>query len=607
VVALLITMLFSIRFINVLPFSGFSRVFNQETIATLSSFLMYAQEPWSFPIGLIKGLSYPFSDGNIGNVGAIPLFALIFKAFGTLMPYFQYFDYFVLVDITSCFLTAYYSQKILDALQIKNFGFRALAALLTGTSFLVFNRSAWMQPFCIVAFPIFCAWIYAMLLTLRRGKWVLTQEISILSIYPLAALTDNYSLFAILLGTFVLMVREIYEAIFGGLTTSWSRCMRLFLFCVIGAALSVIALYMIGMYPLPSIPQSFSSYDFGMGGRYHVADLFSPWLPAANGEIEYFPEPSLLGRIGFPISTKLLADGQYEGIAYIGTSALLIWFFLITNWLRLIIKNRYEYGIPIAYVNTSLVLFSSWKKIAIACSCVFIFSLGYELHILGYAFPSFSGMPAAWIADRFPSVHNIRAQGRLASLLSLFLIIEGVRQLAIWCDKRSVLLHKNRSNQKEVITLLIILLLTGIHIIEIFAFFKPVPVQKTLSMGDWTEGEIAKIKQISAKHDALLIAPNWREGLAWETKIYSLAFYSGLRSNIYLIARTLPERETRISRDLDWVIRGEWEALEKEYGQNLLFAVPTSSAERLRSHMNIGYEEYQVGSLSLWSKRKKLK
>ncbi len=602
-VALGIAVLFSLRFLDGLPFSGFSKVFNQETVATLTSFLMYAQEPWSFPIGTIQGLAFPFSDGNIGNVGAIPFFALIFKALGTAFPYFQTFDYFVLIDIVSCYLTAYFAQKILIAVGVRQFGFRALGALLTGASFLVFTRSAWLQPFCIVAFPVFTAWLYAMLLTMQRGKWKPAQDVAILSIYPIAALLDNYSLFALLLGTSVILVRELYEAIFGGSQASRNRSFRLMFLCVFGSALCVLSLYIIGMYPLPPVPQKFSSYDFGMGGRYHVADLFSPVLPAANGVTAYFREPSLLGRLDFPVSTNLLADGQYEGVAYIGTSALLIWCMLAAIWLLSIGKDRYGISTQITSTKSKLILYSPWGKIGIASLSVFIFSLGYELHILGYSFPNFSGMPAAWIADRFPTVHNIRAQGRLASLLSFFLILEGIRQLSKWCEARYEQIQSNSSKQRDVVALVIITFLTTIHLTEIFSFLKPVPVQETHQFSGWTSDQIAKIREISSKNDVILIAPSWREGLDWETKIYSLAYYSGLRSNIYLIARTLPEREIRISRDLNLIIKGEWDTLEKEYGEKLLFAVPKNTADSLRSKMSERYVEYQVGSLSIWSKR----
>lgn len=604
-VALGIAILFSLRFLDALPFSGFSKVFNQETVATLTSFLMFAQEPWSFPIGTIKGLAYPFADGNIGNVGAIPLFALIFKALGKVFPYFQTFDYFVLVDILSCFLTAYFSQKILVAVGVRQFNFRFLGALLTGASFLVFTRSAWMQPFCIVAFPIFTAWMYAMLMVLQRGERKPSQSIAVLGIYPIAALVDNYSLFAILLGTAVILARELYEASFGGGKASWNRSLRLLLLCTFGPALSVLALYVIGMFPLPSAPQIFSSYDFGMGGRYHVADLFSPWLPAANGAVAYFREPSLLGRLDFPISTNLLADGQYEGIAYIGTSALLMWGLLAAIWLFSFRKESSGGGAQIVSMKSRLILYSPWKKAGLASLGVFIFSLGYELHILGQAFPNFSGMPAAWIADRFPAVHNIRAQGRLASMLSLFLILEGVRQLSMWSEARSQRFQGNQSKHRGVMAIAIIIFLTLIHLVEISPLLKPVPVQPSHPIGGWTTDEIAKIRRVSSGHDAIFFSPSWREGLKWETEIFSLAYYSGLRSNIYLIARTLPERDARIARDLDWVIKGEWDLLVEEYGERIIFAIPLSTAETLRSGVSNRYEEVQIGPISLWTKRRK--
>ena len=489
--ALAVTILFSVRFIDALPFSGFSKTFNQETIATFASFLMFAQEPWSFPIGNIQGLAFPFSDGNIGNVGALPLFAMLFKALGKVFPYFQTFDYFVLVDVLSCFLTAYFAQKIIVAHGVRQFSLIFLSALLTGASFLVFTRSAWTQPFCIVAFPIFTAWIYTMTLSMKRGNWQPLQDIAILSIFPIAALLDNYSLFAILLGTSVLLARETYEASFGGRPTSWNRSLRLLLLCVFGSALSVLALYVIGMFPLPSIPPTFTSYDFGMGGRYHVADLFSVWLPAANGTKAYFSEPSLLGRLDFPISTKLLAAGQYEGVAYIGTSAFLIWSLLVVIWLVSACKKRMESTVQTVSIKSRLTLYSPWKKVGLATVCVFIFSLGYELHILGRTFPSFSGMPAAWIADRFPAVYNIRAQGRLASMLSIFLILEGIRQLSIWFDSITTISSWKTATSGSFS-----------NIDNSFfdchprsgglPFLKSIPVQPSHPIGGWTTDELQK-------------------------------------------------------------------------------------------------------------------
>lgn len=606
VVALGIAALFSLRFLNCLPFSGFTRIFNQETITTLTSFLMFAQEPWAFPLGVIKGLAFPFADANIGNVGAIPLFALTFKALGKAFPYFQTFDYFVLVDIVSCFLTAYFSQKILLTLGVRQFSFRFLGALLTGASFLVFNRSAWTQPFCIVAFPLFTAWMYAMLLTLQRGKWRLGQDFAILCIYPIAALVDNYSLFAILLGTSVVLVRELYEANFGCLPASRNRSLRVLLLCVCGPILCVLVLYAIGMFPLPPVPRTFTSYDFGMGGRYHVADLFSPWLPVAKGIDTNFREPSLPGRLNFPLTTDLLAEGQYEGVAYIGTSALLLWILLGGIWslsLRRSLAKGFQTDVS---MQSRVVLYSPWKKMGWASLFVFIFSLGYELHILGHAFPDFSGMPAAWIADRFPSVYNIRAEGRLASLLSLFLILEAVRQLSAWYEKAAVREPSRESSRRfRHLAMGGIGLLVVIHLFEIVAFLRPVSAQPSHPIGGiYSDQEIKTLKRLGSTHEVVLISPSVRAvETKWTTEAFSLGYYLGLRSNLYYLARTEPDHDARIARDLDRVIRGEWDALIHEYGEGVLFAIPMSRAETLRSRMSGRYEETRVGAVSLWARR----
>lgn len=604
-VSLAVTMIFSIRFLACLPFSDATRVFNPETITTLTSFLIYAQEPWSFPLGAIRGLTFPFSDANIGNVGAIPLFALAFKALGTLVPYFQTFDYFVLVEIASCFFTALFAQSILLSLGVHHAGFRSLGALLTGSAFLLLTRSEWLQPFCVVAFPLFAAWIDSMLLVLQRGGWKIRQDLVILSIYPLAALVDNYSLFGILLGTSVLLVREVLEGFFGNHRASWNRGLRILCICIFGSALAILALYLIGMYPLPPVPRTFTSYDFGMGGRFHGADLLSPWMAVANTRVSVFPEPSLLGRLNFPISTDLFVAGQYEGVAYVGTAVLALWVFIAARWL-LSMRKRFANDLH-AEVSTHsrLPIYAPWKKVGVACCLVFVFSLGYELHILGHAFPDFSGMPAAWIADRLPSVYNIRATGRLAPLLSLFLILEAVRQLNVWYVRGATTDPSWTSGRGRRLVTGVIAALVVIHLVEIAPLLRPIPAQPSVPIGGiYTEAEIAAAKSLGSKHDVVLIAPSVRAvETKWTTEAFSLAYYLGLRSNLYYLARTDPQHDVRIATDLDRIVRGEWDLLAKEYGDKVLFAIPISRAESLRSRMSDRYQETQIGAVSLWAKR----
>lgn len=599
-IAVAVAILFSIRYLNCLPFSGSTRIFNSETVVTLTSALMYVKESFSFPLGVIQHLTFPFEDANIGNVGALPLFAVGVKALGTLIPYFKGFDYFVFVDILSVFLTAFFSQRILATLSVDHVAFRALGALLTGTSFILLIRSDWFQPFCVIGFSMVAAWMYSMLLTLQRGQWKWRQDFLIISLFPVAALVDNYALWGIILGTGVILLREAFEAFGGGLPNSWNRVHRLSFLLFGGVALSVCSLYVIGMFPLPSV-SSFTSYDFGMGGRYHVADIFSLWLPPAT---KYFPEPSLLGRLGFPFNTDHLGKGQYEGVAYVGTAVLFLWLAIVAAWLCSVAKGTPRKILRATLVDTRVILYSPWKKIGVAVLVVFIFSLGYELHIYGMTFPNFSGMPAAWIADRLPSVYNIRATGRLATLMSLFLVLEGICILHAWHAGRVMLLSRSQSVPFSYLSLVVVAMLVSVHLFEIAPLLRPVPAQPLHPLGGvFSAVEIKTLRRIAESHERVLIAPSVRGAdTKWSTEAYSLAYYLGLRSNLYMIARTVPLHDLHITKDLSRIMNGDWDSLQAEYGQAII-AIPSNSADRLRVKMEDRYQEFQVGTMSLWLKR----
>ncbi|MEI7431229.1 MAG: hypothetical protein WCL27_12305, partial [Betaproteobacteria bacterium] len=503
-IALGVAVVFMLRFANCLPFSDSTRIFNYETASTLASYLIYSNEPFTFPLGAIKGLTYPFNDANIGNVGAIPLFAIVFKCLCKIFPFFKTFDYFVLVEILSCFWTAYFAQKTLMMLGVNRVVLRFLGALLTGTSFLLMTRSGWLQPFCVVSFPLFMAWVHAMLLTLQRGVWNVKQDTLIVFLFPIAALTDNYTLVGILMATSALLVRELFEAYFGGRASSWNRASRILFFCLAGTILSILALYLIGMFPLPSIPNSYSSYDFGMGGRYHTADLFGPWIPVAN-TVFNFPEPSLLAQLGFPLNTDKLGPGQYEGVAYIGTPLLLLSIFLALGWIVCKVKSMSLRQAAVKHNPSRLVLYSPWKKVGLGIVAVFVFSLGYELHVFGFAFPNFSGMPAAWISDRITSFYNIRATGRLASLLSMFIILESIRVLNAVVQQQRLFdkIRNPIASPKGVIVVVSILVM--VHLAEIAPFLRPVGAQPSHPVGGvFSQEEIEKLQHLASHYDKVL-------------------------------------------------------------------------------------------------------
>ena len=601
-VACLVTCIFSLHYFNCLPFSGYIKLFNYETVATLTSYLIYAQEPWTFPLGQIKSLTFPFEDANVGNVGALPLFAISFKALGTVFGYFKTFDYFVLVDLLSCFATALFSQKILLKLGVSRFWLRVLAALLTGSSLLLINRSIWLQPFCIVAGPIFMMWMYAIICFFEQKGINWLNDLGCAMIFPIAVLLDGYAFFGIMLGTSILLIREFYEAYFGGLKSSRDRFIRILSLCFIGVTLSYFVLYIIGMYPMPKLAQTFTSYDFGMGGRYHVADLFSTIMPQGNRLFGVLPAALGLGSY-FPLTTDILSEGQYEGIAYFGTPVLIIGIVYLIFWVvRLASERRLNFKL-----SYKLTLLSPWTKIAIGVTGVFVFSLGYELHILGHSFPNFNLMPAAWIADRIPSLFNVRAPGRLASLLSFYLILELFRRISIWLDAPPNACHSKRnyfrpSNKQINITIFILALL---HLVEIAPFLTPIKAQPLFPIGGvFNEKEITEIDRLSSEHTLVLLAPSVRAAdVQWETEAFSFAYISKLRSNLYYLARTDPKHDQRIARDLQLIESGKWMLLQDEYQERMLIVIPINIANKLRGLVDKDFEETIVGPVSVWSKK----
>jgi hypothetical protein len=607
-ISLGITVFFSVRYIYVLPFSGFNQVFNTETVATVFSFLIYFNEPINFPLGKIGGLTFPYFDANVGNVGAIPLFAIPLKILSRVIPYLKTFDYLVLINLVSCFVTAFFAQKILLASGVKHRGVLILGAAITASSYGMFIRAANLQAFCILSFPLLMAWIYAMLLTLNRRGWSGIQITATLIIFPTCALADNYTLFALLLGTSVLIAVELIEAYFSGDKYSKYRVILLFSYAFFGLLLSILVLYVIGMYPLPSASFNFTSYDFGMGGRLHVADLFSLVLiPEGLATNNTLSTAFILKGINFPFTTAVLSEGQQEGVAYVGTAAMLLIVFLILNKILSFIRNK-SLMLRLKSNQYQYATKSPWAKLIFSGAVVYAFSLGYELHILGNALPSFVLMPAALLADLFPSTYNIRAPGRLAILLTLLICLHLVKSFSDWYERREWQAQKTDKvmvSSVSVTTNILVLFFLSIHLLDILPFMRPVTPQRVATLGGvYTMQEVETLRQLSNQYKAVLIAPNWRAGLVWQTQSYALSYYLGIHSNLYLIARTSAKHDMRIARDMHLLESGEWRTLIEEYGDDILFAIRHEDAIRLGAKIRTDFTELKVGPVSLWSFKK---
>jgi hypothetical protein len=218
-------------------------------------------------------------------------------------------------------------------------------------------------------------------------------------------------------------------------------------------------------------------------------------------------------------------------------------------------------------------------------------------------------MPAAWIADRFPAVYNFRAPGRLASLLSLFLMIESVRHLSLWNTRMAIRSQGNVSGITVPKMRALILGLAIIHVIEIFPFLKPIASQPLHPVsGAFSIEDVERLRQLGKEHQVVLVSPSVRVAeVNWTAHAFALVYYSGLRSNLYYLARTIPDHDTKITTGINRIANGEWEPFLTEYGSNTLFAIPSALADKLRSRMTGNFEETLIGPLSIWAKRKDVK
>ncbi len=601
VMASVVMALFGIRHMFVLPFSGHVRVGHYETVMTRLSYYIYSMEDFSFPYGVIKGLAAPFHDANIGNLGAIAIPAMIAKGLGQVFQVDDPLEYFVLLELLSVFTTAYVAIRVVRRLGVDSGQYQFMTALLTGLSFLILIRSDAWQPWCLVSIPIFSVFLLWGLHVVGKSYNSIVKHGVMTLFFPVTMLFDAYAFMGIVLATGMLIVYEGWEVIRGGGENSWRRLTRATLYLGFGCISAIGMLYLIGMYPLPPISEvgNFTSYDFGMGGRYHVADLLALLIPISD--------ISLLGRVGVPFTTAILGRGQYEGVAYVGTATLfiLVWvlFFQSLSWVsrwrsdsvggrHILTKNR-------------LRLWSPWRKLGFSAVGLFLFSLGYQLTIAGQPFPEFSGMPAAWAADLMPRLYLFRAPGRWAALLSLFVIISTVAALYKFSRSNSVVKGSEGRIQMRHVCAWILSVGFAIHLFDVGPLLQPVAAQKAHPIeGVFDNQGIDQLQAIGHIGSIVIVAPSvYKAEAQWLREAYSTVYYLRLPSNLFYFARTNKKHKEIIDREIDVVLSGAWEKLSQQYGKELVIAVPVTLARSLREVVQDNYKEIVVGPMSLWTRK----
>lgn len=279
----------------------------------------YRYSSWHFPLGMVDTLAYP----NITSViftDSIPLFALIFKVLSPILPgSFQYFGFWGIL----CFVL----QAVLAARIIKNFTSNKVVIAILGILF--------------VYTPVMIFRMYVH--TALAGQWII-----LLGLEPIFAhkkYQDNKKIYivAALMGLFSSSI-HIYFILISGIIligiclvdmTVYKRVKRsiLLLLTYLSVAAAVVGL--------------FGGFSSGMQAENGGLGVYSFNLNAFFNPQDW----SVIFQ-----TLPLYGDGQYEGFAYLGAGAILLFLAAIISFaactkVKLYIKNHWQELTSLAIVS----------------------------------------------------------------------------------------------------------------------------------------------------------------------------------------------------------------------------------------------------------------
>ncbi|MGL4571692.1 MAG: DUF6311 domain-containing protein [Clostridium chrysemydis] len=247
----------------------------------------FRNEPWTFPIGKISNLIYPFGT-SITYMDSIPLFAIIFKLLSPVLP--ESFQYFGIWGCISFMLAGLFSVLILSK-YIKNRFYIFISSIL-----IILSPTCLMKMFIHTALAshwIILAAIAAMVYTdsfkttfKRILTWSLIVICSVL-IHPYLTFIVLVLLLGVSIYTYIInksikesLINFLLPSIFGGIT-----------FWIIGGFLN-----------------TNQEVVYGLG-------IYSMNLNAWFNPLDW-------SRILNPLATA--TEGQYEGFQYLGLGVILL-------------------------------------------------------------------------------------------------------------------------------------------------------------------------------------------------------------------------------------------------------------------------------------------
>lgn len=601
-VALLVTAVFSVRWLNCLPFSGFSPALdNVDTLGFIGRYLIFAQEPFQFPLGLIHGLSFPFESAHISR-GAIPLLALMFKATGRLYSPLLEFNYLVLAELLAVFFTAFFTCRLLELLRVRVFWAQLLGACFVALSpALLFRSSSYYgETFVVLNFPslLLAAYLFIRLFSFPE-KW--KYRLAFVFVFPVMALIDLYLLFAavVLVGV-ALLATSAYSLTEQG-RDAGLRVRVIFLTLVTGGVLSLAILWILGNqsnFEVPPRSAIFAGrddtdwgYGGGFGGGFHVADVFSVLAanPTLIPEAHLHPPKSLIERLDIPILNKRLQPGQYEGFGFIGTIPILLLALATGAWLwrngrdfgkprlkRLPLANRLHVGLGDP-VNLSL------AAIALGCFGLYVLSWGYILHVFGYRFNNIL-TPSTILAFVYPNFMYARSLGRMAIAFSMLASV-----LALLVFFRYVAASWLAGQARSCLLPALAAALIGAHLVDVADYLKPPErvVQGNEIADAFSSDDILTLKRTTESKVAIMLVPELLHSVPWNRIGFSIAYHA----RIPISGATLGfgERRSEIQQyasDMRSILDGEIGQVVSRYGP-IVVAAPRDYARLILAKSDV--------------------
>ncbi len=580
IIAVILTFIFSFRWRNCLPFSGFSPALdNIDRLGMIGRYLIYAREKFGFPLGVVHGLSFPFEAARMDR-GPIFLFALFFKILGRIYPPFLQFDYLVLAELVGFFATAYFAVRLFQLFSIRNFWVLLLAATFVSLSPTLLFRSSeyYGYTFIVLNFPLLMMTAYSFI-RLCLSPTQLKYRLFFVVVFAVMATIDLYLLFSatVMVGTAGLFL-ILHDKITHGGPEEKLRIRTLFFLFVAGLLSSLLTFWLIGNQNHFETPDrnlmyrgrdaTTWGYGGGFGGGFHVADVFSVFTanPITTGSTA---PPSLIMRWNVPVLSEPLQPGQYEGFNFIGTVPLLLIFSFLAvlafRWLRspvpmgqkiLAGKKRILDGL-----NQPLLL--AVTAVGVGCFCLYSLSWGYILHVFGHRFNDVT-TPSFILGYIYPKFMFSRSLGRLGFSFSMM-----VSLLAAAIAYRTIKTFFSSSAPRVFLGVLFCTFLFAIHLVDIADYLKPPSkvVQGNELAKVFSDEDIETLKKVTQSKVAVMLEPALLSDMPWNKIGLSIAYLSQIPvSGATMGFGENPSELQHYSDDLQSIKDGDVKKLLLAYG-----------------------------------------